>query len=361
VQVVFVHTEDNNDSQSHEVPTPNPKPPMSQPEYATGQTIRVVLVDEDIHQRLDVVLCRHLKLTRSQTRQLLEQCQVLLNGAPADLKAKGHLLQWEDCVEITHFTPPHEQQPIAQPELPLNIVNEGLGWVIVNKPAGMPVHPLRPDETNTVLNALIARYPRVQGVGESGLKSGVVHRLDVDTSGTLAFALHPNAWQLLRHAFQKHRIQKTYRAIVKGELSRPGNHELIMRLAVTQHRPAQVNVIETQPATLTDAHRQPSADARHGTGAGRWCKLTWRTLHATPRASLLEIDLHSGFLHQIRVMFAHLGHPVLGDNRYGNVPINHALQIPHLMLHAHTLALDNIYGSAEPPATFNDCWQKIIQ
>lgn len=355
---------------------------MSQPEYATGQTVRVVLVDADIHQRLDVVLCRHLKLSRSQTRQLLEQGQVLLNGSPADLKAKGHLLQWEDSIEVINFTPPHEQQAIAQPDMPLQIVSEGLGWVIVNKPPGMPVHPLRPDETDTVLNALIARYPRIQGVGEGGLKSGVAHRLDVDTSGALAFALHPNAWQWLRTAFRQHRISKTYRAIVHGELKQPGNHDLIMRLAITQHRPALVSVLDVRPQDAQDDPAQPwteqgpLSDAERGDDpapaqsasaqsadqrpAGRWCKLTWRTLDAAPRASLIEVDLHTGFLHQIRVMLAHIGHPVLGDNRYGNVAINHARKIPHLMLHAHSLTVDNLHGTAPPPPTFDDCWQRLI-
>ena len=81
-----------------------------------------------------------------------------------------------------------EERPEPRPDLALRVVAEGTGWLVVDKPAGCGVHPLRPDEQDTVLNAVVARHPEIIGVGEGGLRSGVVHRLDVDTSGALLLA-----------------------------------------------------------------------------------------------------------------------------------------------------------------------------
>src|SRR5690606_18172405 len=116
------------------------------------------------------------------------------------------------------------------------------GWMIVNKPAGLPVHPLEEDETETVLSALIAKYPQMHGVGEGGLRSGVVHRLDVETSGTLLFASKQETWTRLRQAFTEHRTTKKYQAIVLGQMRGSGEEKMVLHIA--RHRPAVVRVID---------------------------------------------------------------------------------------------------------------------
>jgi len=207
-------------------------------------------------------------------------------------------------LSVSSLVPAALARAIPQPDLPLVVLASGLGWLAVDKPAGMPVHPLRDLETGTVLNALVARRPEVQGVGEAGLRSGVVHRLDVDTSGVLLLADQAPAWERLRSAFREHRVQKRYRAIVWGKLEAECHLEL--GLAVVQHRPARVRVV----AERDEANRR---DLR-----GVWrIEQRVRPLEVMDGATLVEVRPRTGFLHQIRATLAHLGHPVVGDATYG--------------------------------------------
>ena len=101
---------------------------------------------------------------------------------------KGEKLPAGATIQIEPFERPGEETLTPQPDLPLNILSEGPGWVVVDKPPGISIHPLETGEQGTLLNAVVARYPRIQGVGEKGLRSGVVHRLDLETSGAVLFA-----------------------------------------------------------------------------------------------------------------------------------------------------------------------------
>jgi len=129
---------------------------------------------------------------------------------------------------------------LPEPTASLDILTQGEGYIVIDKASGMPVMPLRADETGTVLNAVVARHSELQGVGEGGLRSGVVHRLDTDTSGTLIVATQEDAWQQLRHAFKTHNTIKRYRTLVKGRLTGEGHENL--DLYVAQHKPAKVRV-----------------------------------------------------------------------------------------------------------------------
>ncbi|MEX0744331.1 MAG: RluA family pseudouridine synthase, partial [Phycisphaeraceae bacterium] len=277
--------------------------------------------------RLDRWLADRFKLSRRDVRRVLEAKRVQLNGRPASERDKGRMLAAGDRVTVQPFVRPDHRRAFANPQLPLDVAAAGEGWRIVHKPAGMPVHPLTPGETRTLLNALIAREPTVHGVGEAGLRSGVVHRLDVETSGLVLFALTDPLWQRFRTAFADHRATKRYHAIVHGHFADVG--QASARLTVARHHPARVAVVE--PA------QRPRADTRES----RRCMLAWRTLERRKDATLIEVDLDTGFLHQIRVMLAHLGHPVAGDAVYGR-PAAPAWPSapPRLMLHATHLAID---------------------
>ncbi|NNL67324.1 MAG: RluA family pseudouridine synthase [Myxococcales bacterium] len=270
---------------------------------------------EESHERLDVILARRLSISRSQTRKLLEEGCVSLDGVAVGRSVKGVALEAGSEISVRDFVHPVDRQALPEPDAPLSILAEGPGWLAVDKPAGSPVHPLEPDETGTVLNALIARRPEIQGIGEGGLRSGVLHRLDVDTSGALLFATTADAFAQLREAFASHAIEKTYHALVSGAPDDEGRLDL--RLRVAQHRPAFVKVAES-----------------HG---GRATRMRYRVLEHFARASLVEVALETGFLHQIRVGFAHLGHPVLGDAVYGDAA---APAAPRQMLHCARLVYD---------------------
>ncbi len=283
--------------------------------------------DEETEERLDVLLARRLSLSRSQTRKLLEAGRVSLDGVPAGRNAKGLTLEPGVRVTVEDFVHPTDQRAIAEPEMPLTVLAEGPGWLAVDKPAGTAVHPLDPEETGTLLNALVARHPETQGVGEGGLRSGVLHRLDVQTSGALLFATEEAAWVQLREAFSAHAIRKTYRVLVAGSPEDEGRLDL--KLVVAQHRPAFVKVAP-------------------GRG-GRATRLSYRTLERFARASLVEVALETGFLHQIRVGFAHLGYPVLGDKVYGG---DAAESAPRHMLHCARLEYDVIKAESPDPPDF---------
>ncbi len=281
-------------------------------------------------QRLDSFLATALGVSRADVRRVLARGLVSWRGRPARLQAKGATVTEGDRIEVAAFQDPARARPLSQPELPLGVLARGEGWLAVDKPAGTPVHPLAPEERGTLLNALIAREPEVFGVGEAGLRSGVVHRLDVHTSGVLLFATREPAWQRLRSAFRRHRVAKEYHALVVGRLE--GEGELELRLAVTRHRPARVRVVDAKE-----------------TGRGRATRLRWRALSPGEAASLVEVRPETGFLHQIRASLAHLGHPVLGDLAYGAPP--HPLA-PRQLLHARSLRWREVAATCEPPGDF---------
>jgi 23S rRNA pseudouridine1911/1915/1917 synthase len=286
---------------------------------------------EEADQRLDVVLARRLALSRGQTRKLLEGGSVTLDGVPVTRSVKGLALVAGSRIEVAGFVHPSERQAVPEPEAPLAILAEGPGWLAVDKPAGSPVHPLAPDERGTVLNALVARRPAVQGVGEGGLRSGVLHRLDVDTSGVLLFATEQDVWEKLRDAFASHAVAKTYRALVAG--APPDEGRLDLRLVVAQHRPALVRV----------------AKGKGGRGTRMAFRVLERFASATGVASaaLVEVRLETGFLHQIRVGFAHAGHPVLGDRLYA--PPEVAAAAPRQMLHCARIEIGDVVAESPDP------------
>jgi 23S rRNA pseudouridine1911/1915/1917 synthase len=270
-------------------------------------------------ERLDAVVARALGLSRGWVRKLLDAERVLLAGRPA---AKGVILRAGDRIDVLPFARP-EAGPLPNSELALEVIREDAGLVAISKPAGMAVHPLDPDETDTALNALVARFPQVVGVGEAGLRSGVVHRLDPGTSGVLVFALREDAWRDARAAFTEQRVRKRYLARVHGAFA--GEREVELRL---ENRGANVRTVET---------------------GGRLARSTVRALETGAESSLVEIEMHTGVRHQIRVTLAELGHPIVGDTRYGS-----SLELGRPLLHAAAIAWDGFAADAPTPTELSD-------
>ncbi len=288
----------------------------------------------DAGQRLDRVLAAWLDLSRREVGRLLEGDRVRLNGQTLDRSEKGRPLQEDDQLEVLPFVREAEQRAIAEPTATLSVVSQGEGWLIVDKPAGAAVHPLRGEERGTLLNAVIARHPEIHGVGEGGLRSGVVHRLDLTTSGAVLFALNETQWQRLREAFRTHAIRKVYEALVYGRLEGEGRDTL--PLVIRQHHPARVTV------------------ARGTEKQVRACSLRWRALETFANATRVEVMLETGFLHQIRVMLAHRGHAIVGDGVYGSGRQDEHELATRPMLHARSLTYDHVHGECPPPQDFRE-------
>ncbi len=286
---------------------------------------------QDAGLRLDVFLADRLALSRAQARRLLERGAVRVDGRCVAVRAKGLAVSPGSWIEVEGFRRPEEQRALPEPERPCTLLASGEGWIAVDKPAGVPVHPLAEAERGSVLNAVAARFPAIHGVGEAGLRSGVVHRLDVDTSGVLLLALAEPTWGRLRAAFREHRVLKCYRAIVTGAVERPGR--VALPLVMARHRPARVRVLG------------PGEVSR---GARR-AELSYRPLERLRGATLLEVAPRTGHLHQIRVTLAHLGFPVAGDPTYG---VAGALGAPRQMLHAARVEHEELRAESPDPPDF---------
>lgn len=294
--------------------------------------------------RLDRHLAEVLGVSRSAARYLLAAGRVWLGGSLLSSNAKGLSVFAGDEIRVRGPGTGSELRPRSDRASADRLceLGRGPGWVAVDKPPGCGVHPLRPDQSGTLLNGLLERHPELWGVGEGGLRSGVVHRLDVDTSGVVLFASRQATWEALRAAFAAGAMEKRYWALAAGGWGGRGDVELA--LAVTQRSPARVRAF-------------PIGEAPPGLRTWR-TRLRWEVLAATERASLVEVSPTTGFLHQIRVTLAYLGHAVLGDARYGAGP---SADVPRQLLHAAHIRCDRLkIDVASPePADFQRARERL--
>ncbi len=305
-----------------------------------GRDCVYVVDDAEAGSRLDAFLAERLSVSRAEARRVLQAGGVELAGRPASARAKGLALMAGQEVKVVSFTPPRERRIVPEPEAPLSVLARGEGWIAVDKPAGSAVHPLSADQRGSVLAAVAARHPEVQGVGEGGLRSGVVHRLDVGTSGVLLVATAGGAWQRLRAGFREHRAHKLYRAIVLGSPGREGALEPWLRVA--RHRPSRVVVAD------------PDASGARPTS------MRWRRLESFADGALLEIRPTTGFLHQIRATLAHLGHPVAGDAAYRGAAAD-PTGASRPLLHAARLDLDEVSAESPDPPDFEEALVRLLR
>lgn len=246
-------------------------------------------------RRLDQYLTTHLeKLSRARVQELIEQGRVRVGGVTA---ARASLrLKSGDAVEA-EWTPPGPLR--AQPEpLPLDILHEDEHLVVVNKPAGMPVHAGGGIRAGTLVNALLYHFDNLSDVGGE-LRPGLVHRLDRMTSGVLLVAKNNLAHRRLAAQFAARRVEKTYLALVErqvkkeeGSIASPIGRDLVRRVRMTARR-------------------------RVGAPGVRQAASHYRVLHRYQDFTLLEVKISTGRMHQIRVHLSSIGHPVVGDTLYG--------------------------------------------
>lgn len=279
-------------------------------------------------ERLDRFLADRLGISRARVRHLLEVGRISKAGRVLTLSDKSLTTEPGIRFEISGSLRAEDERPLPRPDLDWRLVAEGEGWLVVDKPAGCGVHPLRPDQDDTVLNAVVAHHEEMIGVGEGGLRSGVVHRLDVDTTGALVFATSEALWKRLRGAFTEHRVEKVYLALVAGRFEKARHVNL--PLAIKRHHPAHVEVAN----------------------GGHPCRQRVTPIEAFANATLIEVRLETGFLHQIRASMAHLGHPVIGDAEYGGTGDTMPVEASRQLLHAARLAVDEIAVNIPLPDDF---------
>ena len=283
--------------------------------------------------RLDAYLAAaHPAISRSRWKQLIEAGHVLLNGV-AVRKSNTAL---SSGAELRCDLPEPEPVGLVAVDIPLAILYEDADLIVLNKSAGLVVHPAPGHAADTLVNALLHHCSDLQGIGGE-LRPGIVHRLDKDTSGVLVVAKNEAAVAALVAQFSSHSVQKEYLALVWGAPKKPTG---TVDLPVGRH----------------PVHRQKMAV----TEKGRAAVTHYETLAAGPLASLLRVRIETGRTHQIRVHLAHLGHPVVGDSTYGRARqgLPAELNVSRQMLHAHVLKIAHprdgrrLVFTAPPPPDF---------
>lgn len=273
------------------------------PNPAAVAAIEFVVSDQEAGQRLDVVLVRRVEgMSRARARRLTEDGKVRVNDRRA---RKGRVLAPGDRVALDEVPPKTDFAAEPDPDLPLRIAYEDDHLVVVDKDAGVPSHPLRPDEKGTVASAIVARYPETAVVGYSAREPGIVHRLDTDTSGLLVVARSVAAFEALKSALREGRFDKRYLALCAGRIAAPRTIDLPIASHPSDPRRVVACVSEADIARL---HPHPAET---------------ELLRAEPRGAftLVEVRARSARRHQIRAHLAALGHPLAGDRLYGGPEI----------------------------------------
>ena len=254
--------------------------------------------DGDAGERLDRYLAAQLpELSRTRLQELIEAGLVLVDGKPS--KGAHRLRAREKIVVDAQNRPPMRAEPES---IPLDILYEDDDVIVVNKAAGMTVHAGAGNTRGTLVNALLGRGQALSRGGDA-LRPGIVHRLDKETSGVILVAKNDFAHARISEAFRQRLVKKTYVALVEG-LLREKQGRIELAIGRDLHRRTRMAV-----------HREkPRSSLR---GNAREARTDWRTLAELNGTTLVEVQLHTGRTHQIRVHFSAIAHPVVGDTLYG--------------------------------------------
>ena len=250
--------------------------------------IALKAVPEDKGFRLDIFLSQHLNnVTRSQIQNLNRCGAVVIDGRS---EKSGYRLRGDETVEVT--LEPAEPISISPQQIPLQIQYEDQDLAVIEKPAGLVVHPGSGVKQGTLVHALLYHFQNLSDRGGVE-RPGIVHRIDKKTSGLLIVAKNNQTHALLGQMFQERSVEKTYLALVHGKPARP---EATINMPIARH--ARIRT-------------------RMAVRPGKTARTDYKVIESLRDFSLLELRIHTGRTHQIRVHLSALGHPVVGDDVYG--------------------------------------------
>lgn len=277
----------------------------------------LVLVVEP--EQADTRLDRYLALvvpdiSRSYVQHLISDAHVRVNGK---LVKPSYAVQPADEISVTLPLP--QPTDIVAENIPLTIVYEDADLLVVDKQAGMVVHPAPGHATGTLVNALLYHYPTMQ-IGDD-LRPGIVHRIDRDTSGLLVVAKNDRAKTHLQVQQQAREMLKIYLALIEGHFKEPQG---VVDAPIDRHPTDRLRMAIVQ--------------------SGRSARTHYRTCEVLGPYSLIEAKLETGRTHQIRVHFTHKHHPVVGDPLYGPRRQTQQLGLKRQFLHAHRLGFTRLDG-----------------
>jgi 23S rRNA pseudouridine1911/1915/1917 synthase len=306
-------------------------------------------------ERLDRAAALHLPgWSRTRVQALIRAGGVLVNGA-VQTRA-GRLVEAGDALEVRAPAAAPAETALQPEAIPLAVLYEDDDLAVIDKPAGLVVHPGAGRRSGTLVNALLARYGRLSsgGRGNAG-RPGIVHRLDRETSGVMVVARNDFTHHRLSAQFQARSVEKRYRALAHGipkltggDIELPVGRDRLRRVKMTTRRP---------PSHARPAHTRYRVAAVYAAPAG-----TPPRLRSACSYAAWELELLTGRTHQIRVHLAALGHPLIGDRLYGAPAVLAGpgeltgWQPPRVMLHAALLAFthprsgERMRWAAPPPA-----------
>jgi 23S rRNA pseudouridine1911/1915/1917 synthase len=305
----------------------------------SSRTETFVIVRTLPSERLDSFLRKRFPaVSRAAIQRLIAQGHITINGQPVKPNHTPH------AGEEVRVHWPEAKPAEAQPEeMALDILFEDDALLVLNKPAGLVVHPAAGHEEHTLVNALLHHCAgELSGIGGVA-RPGIVHRLDKETSGCLVVAKNDETHLALSHQFATRKVEKIYHALVCGEMPREKGE---IRAAIARH----------------PSHRKRMAV---NDDTGREARTSYRVLERLRSSTLAEAALHTGRTHQIRVHFQFIGYPILGDETYGQRQNRRFEELigftaPRVMLHAYQLAFihprtgKKLSSEAPRPADFED-------
>lgn len=293
-------------------------------------------------QRLDKVLTVQLPdLSRTQIQRLLKEEQILVNGRPA--KAN---LRLEGGEQVTVTLPEPEETELLPEAIPLDVRYEDDDMLVINKPAGMVVHPAVGHASGTLVNAILAHCPNLPGIGGEK-RPGIVHRLDKETSGLIVVAKNESALRHLQAQFKARTVGKQYLALVDGQVQPP-------------------SALIDAPIGRDPRQRKKMAVIPFGRSArSRPAQTQYDTVTGYDDHTLLRCELFTGRTHQIRVHLAYIGFPIVGDKVYGRR--KPSIRLGRQFLHAAVLRLkqpsdnEELTVHAELPSELDAVLQQLAE
>jgi 23S rRNA pseudouridine1911/1915/1917 synthase len=275
-------------------------------------------------------------------QELVERGLVRINGRRSK---KSEIVGADDRIEVASTNRRAVIEPNA--DLALEVLHQDAAMIVVNKPGGVPCHPIHSDERDTVMNAVVARFPEIATVGVKPLEGGLVHRLDNGTSGALLIARNRGTFDKLRDAIRAGRIARRYEALVAGALERKTEID----------SPIAHHAKNARKMIVGDLS---SANPKR---AGRAASTVVEPLRRVGEFTLLSIAPKTGSRHQIRVHLASIGHPIVGDVLYGGPASGGPQALAHgrFWLHLCDVAFDSpAVGHVKVTAPIPEDLKKLI-